>query len=66
MASGACVGSRRVQNNLSSKIVVKSHHYTFARIDRLSDVADTRTTDTLHKSAKFAKNMLYRYDLPTT
>ena len=49
------VGSRRVQNNLSPKIVVKSHHYPFARIDRLSDVADTRSTDTRHKSAKFAK-----------
>jgi len=60
------VGSRRVQNNLSPKIVVKSHHYPFARIDCLSDVADTRSTDTRHKSAKFAKNMLYRYKLPTT
>jgi len=53
------------KNNLSPKIVVKSHHHLFARIDRLSDVADTRTTDTRHKSAKIAKNMLYRYKLPT-
>ena len=48
-----------VQNNLSSKIVVKSYHYPFARIDRLSDVADTRSTDTRHKSAKFAKKTCY-------
>jgi len=50
-----CVGSRRVQNNLSPKIVVKTHHYPFARIDCLSDFTDTKSTDTRHKSAKFAK-----------
>jgi len=54
------------KNNSSPKIVVKSHHYPFARIDRLSDVADTRSTDAWHKNAKFAKNMLYRCTLPTT